>query len=61
MRFCAPRGPRSCRPTFTIGGGVPIVVNGRVVGALGVSAATPAEDAAIAAATVGRAQLRSYR
>jgi glc operon protein GlcG len=37
---------------IAIGGGVPIIVKGRVVGALGVSGATAAEDAAIAAATV---------
>ena len=38
---------------LAIGGGVPIVVNGRVVGALGVSGAAAAEDAAVAAATAG--------
>ena len=43
---------------ITIGGGVPIVVNGRVVGALGVSGATSAEDAALAAATVAPNQDR---
>ena len=37
-----------------IGGGEPIVVNGRVVGALGVSGATAAEDAALAAAIVAQ-------
>ncbi|AQR73193.1 heme-binding protein [Sphingomonas sp. LM7] len=37
---------------IAIGGGVPIVVQGRVVGALGVSGGTSAEDASIAAATV---------
>lgn len=35
-----------------IGGGVPIVVDGRVVGALGVSGASAAEDAALAAEAV---------
>ncbi|UVO52685.1 heme-binding protein [Sphingomonas sp. SUN039] len=35
---------------IAIGGGVPIIVNGRVVGALGVSGGTAAEDAALAAA-----------
>jgi glc operon protein GlcG len=39
---------------IAIGGGVPILVGGRVVGALGVSGASAAEDAAIAAATVAR-------
>lgn len=37
---------------IAIGGGVPIVANGRVVGALGVSGGTAAEDAAIAAEVV---------
>lgn len=37
---------------IAIVGGVPIVVNGRVVGALGVSGATAAEVAALAAAPV---------
>jgi glc operon protein GlcG len=37
-----------------IGGGVPIVVNNRVVGALGVSGASAAEDAALAAAIVAQ-------
>lgn len=37
---------------IAIGGGVPIVVNGKVVGALGVSGATAAEDAAVATAAV---------
>lgn len=37
---------------IAVGGGVPIVVDGRVAGALGVSGGTAAEDAAIAAATV---------
>jgi glc operon protein GlcG len=46
---------------IAIGGGVPIVVNGRIVGALGVSGATAAEDAAVAAATVSGAQPRSSR
>lgn len=36
----------------TIGGGVPIIRDGRVIGALGVSGGTAAEDAAIASATV---------
>jgi uncharacterized protein GlcG (DUF336 family) len=35
---------------IAIGGGVPIVVNGRVVGAIGVSGASAAEDAALASA-----------
>lgn len=39
---------------LAVGGGVPIIVNGRVVGALGVSGGTAAEDAAIAAGTVDR-------
>ena len=38
---------------IAIGGGVPIVVNGRVVGALGVSGGTAAEDGAVAIATLG--------
>ncbi len=38
---------------IAVGGGVPIIVNGRVIGALGVSGATAAEDAAVAAAIVG--------
>lgn len=37
---------------IAIGGGVPIVVNGRIVGALGVSGGTASQDAAIAEATV---------
>jgi glc operon protein GlcG len=37
---------------IAIGGGVPIVVNDRVVGALGVSGASAAEDAALALAIV---------
>lgn len=37
---------------LAVGGGVPIVTNGRVVGALGISGATAAEDAALAAALV---------
>jgi glc operon protein GlcG len=37
---------------LAVGGGVPIVAAGRVVGALGVSGATAAEDAALAAALV---------
>ena len=38
----------SANDFITIGGGVPIVVNNRVVGALGVSGASAAEDAALA-------------
>ncbi len=37
---------------IAIGGGVPIVVNGRIVGALGVSGGTAAQDAAVAGETV---------
>ncbi|MEJ0058195.1 MAG: heme-binding protein [Terricaulis sp.] len=37
---------------LAIGGGVPIVVNGRVIGALGVSGGSAAQDAAIAEAIV---------
>lgn len=37
---------------IAIGGGVPIIAEGRVVGALGVSGATAAQDAAVAAATI---------
>lgn len=37
---------------IAIGGGVPIVVNGRVIGALGLSGAKAAEDAALAASVV---------
>ena len=33
---------------FTIGGGIPIVSNGRIIGAIGVSGATAAQDAAVA-------------
>ncbi len=33
---------------FTIGGGIPIVIDGRIVGAIGVSGATAAQDAAVA-------------
>lgn len=36
-----------------IGGGVPIVENGRVVGAIGVSGATAAQDAEVATAALG--------
>ncbi len=39
---------------IAIGGGVPIVVDGRIVGALGVSGGTAAQDAAIAGATIAR-------
>jgi glc operon protein GlcG len=38
---------------IAIGGGVPIIENGLVIGALGVSGATAAEDAQIAGATLG--------
>jgi glc operon protein GlcG len=37
---------------IAVGGGVPIVVDGRVIGALGVSGASAAEDHALAAALV---------
>jgi glc operon protein GlcG len=37
---------------IAIGGGVPIVVDGRVIGALGVSGGTAAEDAAVASTAV---------
>jgi len=37
---------------IAIGGGVPIVVDGRVIGAIGVSGATAAQDAAIATAAI---------
>jgi glc operon protein GlcG len=37
---------------IAIGGGVPIIVDGRIIGALGVSGGTAAQDAAIAKATV---------
>ncbi|MCR6659588.1 MAG: heme-binding protein [Asticcacaulis sp.] len=37
---------------LAVGGGVPIVVDGRVVGALGVSGGTAAQDAEIAVATL---------
>jgi uncharacterized protein GlcG (DUF336 family) len=37
---------------IAIGGGVPIVVNGRVIGALGVSGGSAADDSAVASATV---------
>lgn len=37
---------------IAVGGGVPIVIDGKVVGALGVSGASAAEDAAIAGAIV---------
>ena len=37
---------------LAIGGGVPIVVDGRIIGALGVSGAAAAEDAALASALV---------
>lgn len=35
-----------------IGGGIPIVVNGQVVGAIGVSTGTPAQDIEVATAGV---------
>jgi glc operon protein GlcG len=38
---------------IAVGGGVPIVVDGRVIGALGVSGASAAEDDALASAVVG--------
>lgn len=37
---------------IAVGGGVPILAGGRVIGALGVSGASAAEDTAIAAATL---------
>lgn len=37
---------------IAVGGGVPIVVDGRVIGALGISGATAAEDAAVAEAII---------
>ena len=37
---------------IAIGGGVPIVVDGRIIGALGVSGGTAAQDAAVAEETV---------
>jgi len=37
---------------ISIGGGVPIVANGRVIGALGVSGGSAADDAAVASAAV---------
>lgn len=40
---------------IAIGGGIPIVKDGRVIGALGVSGGTAAQDAAIAGATVAGA------
>jgi uncharacterized protein GlcG (DUF336 family) len=36
-----------------IGGGMPIVIDGRVVGAVGISGGTSAEDAVIAATIAG--------
>lgn len=42
----------SAQDFVAIGGGVPILVDGRVVGALGLSGATAAEDAALAAELV---------
>ena len=42
----------SAEDFVTIGGGVPIIVEGRVVGALGVSGASSSEDGAIAAQAV---------
>jgi glc operon protein GlcG len=44
----------SAEDFVTIGGGVPIVVNGRIIGALGVSGATSKEDAAIASLIVAQ-------
>ena len=44
----------SAEDFVTIGGGVPIVVNGRIIGALGVSGATSREDAAIASLIVAQ-------
>ena len=41
---------------IAIGGGVPIMADGRVIGALGVSGATAAQDAAVAAATIARSK-----
>ena len=37
---------------LAIAGGLPIIKNGRVIGALGVSGATAAEDAAVAQAVI---------
>lgn len=37
---------------IAIGGGVPIIANGRVIGALGVSGGTAAEDDAVAVVTI---------
>jgi uncharacterized protein GlcG (DUF336 family) len=36
-----------------IAGGIPIIANGRVIGALGASGGSAADDAAVAAATLG--------
>jgi len=38
---------------IAVGGGVPIIANGRVIGALGISGGTAAEDTALATAIVG--------
>ena len=38
---------------IAVGGGVPIIADGRVIGALGVSGATAAQDAAVAEAIAG--------
>ena len=44
----------SSEEVIAIGGGVPIVVDGRIIGAIGVSGGTAAQDAAIAGATVSQ-------
>jgi len=38
--------------TATLGGGVPVIVDGHVIGAVGVSGAKPAEDASVAKAGI---------
>ncbi len=44
--------PLSSDEVIAVGGGVPIVVDGRIIGALGVSGATAAEDDALATALI---------
>jgi uncharacterized protein GlcG (DUF336 family) len=50
-------GPLTLDDAVAVEGGVPIVRNGLVIGALGVSGGTAAQDGEIAAAALGSAKL----
>ena len=46
------------QPAAAMAGGLPLIVDGRCIGAIGVSGRTPPEDAAIAAAGVAALEIR---